>query len=227
MELDEALGCNDALVADKLNLAATGIALGAYEAALTELENIQDGQTLPPLLRARWLGLLGQVLTRLGRLAQADAPLKAAFALSRHIGDRDLEWWLAGRMANLYWARGEIKRAVMLAREYYKSAVASSHARSCVDLSESLAKFYIHSWRGSEALDWANRCAPTANARNIWRYRMRAQLRLAQAYRLLNDLVNAQAYAQEALRLYQQRNQTLEEHGELMQAHRECVGVHP
>lgn len=223
MELDEALGHNDAFIADKLNMAATGIALGAYEAALTELENIQDGQALPPLLRARWLGLRGQVLTRLGRPVQADAPLKSAFALSRQIGDRDLEWWLAGRMANLYWARGEIERAVILAREYYKSAVASSRAQSCVDLSESLAKFYIHSGRGSEALDWANCCAQTANARNLWRYRMRAQLRLAQAYRLLNDPANAQAHAQEALRLYRQRNQTLEEHDELMGVYRECV----
>jgi DNA-binding SARP family transcriptional activator len=225
LRLDEAAGANNFLQADLVNLAAIDIALARYEEALHKLTRAHELTTpmsLPTVL-ARIEGKTGQAQAKLGHLKPAEKYLKHAMQLAQAIGDRSVELWLAGRMTDLYFRRGETDRAMTFARHYYRLAQTADDAFAMVDLADWLAKLQLSLSEGWQALMWANRCADVAERRGIWRYRMRSALRRARAHLLLGQFDQARTHAEQSLCLLKQRDERIEEAREVFDTHAECL----
>jgi tetratricopeptide (TPR) repeat protein len=190
---------------------------GDYIAAL---EYLQRAEALTPVeaplyRRATVAGNLGNVLTKLGRLAEATDYLREAMSLVWRSGDRERECWLGGRLALLYWRRGEHDRALMMAHHSYAAAHALGGAWEQAQLAELLVMFYCQSNDGPPALAWARRADEVATAYGLWRYRLRSRMRLAQAHLLLDQPVQAKESAAQAVALFRENEQPLEEEPEL------------
>jgi DNA-binding SARP family transcriptional activator len=199
--------------------------LGRYSAAL---EHLQRAQALtpadaPPYRRATVSGNIGIVLAKLGQLPAAADCLREAMSLIWQSGDRVRECWLGAKLADLYLRRGEGERALLTARHYAHLADELGTAWNRALLADLLALIHLKLGDGGSALNWAEAATQAARTHGLWRYQLRGRLRRAQALLHLRQFEAAYEEAQNALGLFQEREQPLEERPELFMILAECA----
>lgn len=233
LALDEQHGQTALIPTDLNNVASIQMAIGDYTGALAHLQRALNlGSTalaplLAPPVRVKLLGNSGIAWMKLGQLDQAGDSLKQAMTLAQQIGARGAEWWLGARMALLHHLNGDTERALLLAHHHFRAAQSVGDAWVLADLPDVLSQLHCDLGHGEQALFWANELYRHAEARQLWRFRLRSQIRLAAAHRLLGRTNAARAAIERALDLYEKRNQQLEEAAELFSLARVILQAPP
>lgn len=232
LHIDEAAGDRQAVLLDWVNLASAFVAQGDDARALAAAERAAALETshTPAVTRARLLGVLGLSQLRSGSksrsqqaLAAAGESLRSALRLAQSLGDSELAYWVARVLSELYFQRGEMERAIYFAQHYYDIATHAKSAYAAATLAETLAHFYCAGQDAKRALDWAKRAAKLARAKSMWRCQLRTAMRKAQALLMLQKPQHAYVVICEAMELFQQREQRLEEERELLETYARCV----
>lgn len=217
LTLDEAQQQQVYLPADLNNVAAVQLTFGYYWQGLQSLTRAQAllAATPQPTLLIKVLGNLGYGWLKLGDLAQAQTFLTQANTLAYQIGEHSAAWWLATVQAKLYHLAGQEEMAASLAHQTY-AAVNQHHNIGLLSyLADTLAWLYQNWGDGVQALTWAQQASGHAAQHGHWRYRVRGQMRLAQAYLVDGQAPLARAALTEAVKLYETKGQHLEEEAEL------------
>ncbi len=102
-----------------------------------------------------------------------------------------------------------------MAHHYYLRAQRIPAPQRMAELVAILAAVYIEQHDAVHAREWAEQLESIAATQNLWRYRVRAAMRLAQAYHLLAQPTQAFNWARRAVALVQEGGQPLEETPEL------------
>lgn len=225
LALDETSANSQGVYLDLNNLATVLTTMGNYSTARCNLERAQTFVTVDTslLVRAIIMGNIGNLWTKLGCFPVAADKLKEAMRLAQQAGDRETECWLGGRLANLYYKRGEIDRALLMAHHYYQVAMDIEASHRMIELAELLAILYCELKNGKRALAWANTVDNLAHTIKCWRYQMRGAMRQAQAFCLLDEKNKALDFARQAVSEFEQRAQLLEEEPELFYILAQCA----
>ncbi|BCX04337.1 MAG: hypothetical protein KatS3mg053_2275 [Candidatus Roseilinea sp.] len=217
LKQDEKGNIVTALPADLNNVASIQIAQADYLGAIGLLERAAQllDKKDDPSIRLKVAGNLGTAWMRLGVFNSAQRFLDEAVHVTQIIGARCAGWWLIGQQATMHYLCGRTDDAFKIASAAYSEAEPTGDAWVLSHLADVLTRLHLHSDNAQQAIAWANSVNEQADRKAHWRYKMRAKMRLAQAYQLAGQSTRAYASCTEAMRLYESKAQDLEESPEL------------
>ncbi|MFN8441370.1 MAG: BTAD domain-containing putative transcriptional regulator [Caldilineaceae bacterium] len=225
MVLDDKLVDSLAAAINLNNVAAVTNVTGNFCEAITLLQKAETLLNGVPIatVQAKIAGNQALSWMKLGQYQQAARYLQKAQTYARNSGERDAEWWIVLCLIQLYACQNQVGEALKFAHQQYDTLQVIGDSWTLTAFASELASLYIRKHNGEEGGRWAQQALNHSQQQHQWIYQFRSHIHLAEAALLLQQNNEAFSFASFAVKLFEQKKQTLADAPLLYDVYAQCA----